>query len=289
MKKIYGLVPLTLAAAVALAACGNEKDVSTEAQETTKEKQEVKKEEKKETKDVNAKDVLKEAQQALKDVKGMEVETSLIWDITAKEDGKEPQSRTIKADVQEERSQDMKMHRVLNYETPDGSPSEEQYITEEGIIYTNLDGQWLLLEETIYQQEIGLFDTQVAYISAEGVLTQMLMLIASSSNYVDYKEDGDTYVLTLASMHEKVADTDELFKYDLGSDVTTDINVYDVEVVVNQKTSFVEKVIIDVEGSMTQGNTVNKETIKLEGHFSESDAAADIQVPQEALDEAVAP
>ncbi|WZY00223.1 DUF6612 family protein [Bacillus sp. FSL W7-1360] len=287
MKKTYSLVSLTLLAAVAIAACGNEKDVSTETQEATKEEQAAKKE-KKET-DVNVKDVLTEAQQALKDVQGVAVETSLTWDITTKEDGEELESKKIKADVQEERGQDSKMHRVLNYETSDGSPREEQYITEEGIIYTNIDDQWFLLEETIYQQEIGLFDTQVAYISAEGVLTQMLMLIASSSNYVDYKEDGDTYVLTLASMHEKVADTDELFKYDLGSDVTTDINVYDVEVVVNQKTSFVEKVIIDVEGSMTQGNTVNKETIKLEGHFSESDAAANIQVPQEALDEAVAP
>ncbi|WZY00200.1 DUF6612 family protein [Bacillus sp. FSL W7-1360] len=252
MKKIYYIVSLALVSGMTLSGCGKSEDVSVE-------------------------DLLTETQEVMKGVEGVEVATTLELETNDSSDGKS----IVKGRSQEERVQgSMKMYREVEMTVDDEPPySEEQYIVDDGSMYSGADNEWIFFSETTYQIEDILFDRSSVYVNIEQVLSRMAAAAEASSSHVDYKEDDGVHVLTLGSMHEKLKNPETLFQ------VPVDISVYDLEAVINKETAIIERLTITCELSYEESGEVIDEKLILDSKISVAEDV-DVKVPQEVLDAA---
>ncbi|WP_367617772.1 DUF6612 family protein [Shouchella xiaoxiensis] len=167
----------------------------------------------------------------------------------------------------------------------------EQYI-QDGIMYMQnpMGGEWLKMDmsDELAMAEDYQMDTQ-----------EQIDLLLDSSDQVTMTEDGDSYVLTLegdeASYQELIQSFMEMGQDDMmmsGQDMEMMMESLDIEnmsytLTINQDTFLQEAVTMTVDMMIEEEGEMVTVSMNVDGTFSMYDEIDEIDVPQEAIDNAV--
>ncbi|GAF19169.1 hypothetical protein JCM19046_3800 [Bacillus sp. JCM 19046] len=167
----------------------------------------------------------------------------------------------------------------------------EQYI-QDGIMYMQnpMGGEWLKMDmsDELAMTEDYKMDTQ-----------EQIDLLLDSSDQVTMTEDGDSYVLTLegdeASYQELIQSFMEMGQDDMmmsGQDMEMMMESLDIENMsytlrINQDTFLQEAVTMAVDMMIEEEGEMVTVSMNVDGTFSMYDEIDEIDVPQEAIDNAV--
>ncbi|QQK81392.1 hypothetical protein HUG20_16740 [Salicibibacter cibi] len=305
MTKMKGFLTAS-ACMLMLAACGDEdtdtEEVENDAESAEEEEETVETEGTEETdengmdegteeadateEEMDAEEVLSESMEAMDEINSYSGEMDI--DQTISVDGEEmPMDMTMSIDAVLD-----PMSFSQTMVTPDPMTGEEmeieQYMDAEGTIYM-LDpemDEWIMMDSS----DLGLENIEDLEMSPQ---EQLEMMKAFASD-LDVEEEEDRYALNVEGsgdefmelIQEFAAIGDPQMQEEMDQ-VEMDINALDYVMYIDKETFYQDEIEMNMEMEMEEGGQSMEMSQEMQGTFSDFDEIDDIDIPEEAIDEAI--
>ncbi|WP_054707355.1 DUF6612 family protein [Bacillus sp. JCM 19041] len=281
MKKMTGfmLIPFTTLMLVACGSDNNTEDANTDAETGAGEQEEA----------ITAADVLAKTTEAMEEVNSLQMDLTMDYIIDA--DGEQMEmGLAIQADAIQEPL-------ALSMNTTVSSPEmgmdflTSQYIVD-GIFYMQnpLGTEWFMIDmsDDLSAAEEMQLDTQ-----------EQLAMMQDLSEHITLKEDDDFYVLHVEGANEElnelVLSFMEMGQEDMGlskEELAETMELFELEnmtytIYVNKETFYQKKMEMSYDVIMEEEGTTINMTGNAEGTYSSFNEIEEIEIPQEALDNAI--
>ncbi|MFD2706636.1 DUF6612 family protein [Salibacterium lacus] len=293
MKKLkWGLA--ACACTWVLTACGEdetEENAGAEQTEETEETDTDSETSEAEEEELSVEEIITKSTDAMNDVNGYHMEGKMEQTITAGEE-EMPMDLELSADISED---PYKIHQDINAPNPmgAGSMSMEQYLDEEGTLYMYMaeEDQWLKAGEDF----TGIDQlTQTTGVSTE----EQLELIKQSTENISVEEEEDRYVLSVDGSGDDLLEIGKEFAT-MGTNTEAqageveqmmeamNIETLNYVVSINKDTFFTEDMDIDIDMEVEEGGETMSFSQSASFTLSQFNDIDDIEVPQEAVDNAL--